>query len=176
MGLSPQRQLSRVRLLQKSAAETAALFNAKLSGGASPTPIILPTTDASVLEGIVTAYSHEVRRFKTAHRFPGGRRINNGKIAGLMTRILIRDGIDDLFVVVDPAFYGKGIDVAAGTFFVWHLACSIIAVDRDRMPADLRDDFLGAITVCDDASPELLCLALTALRTAFGDLKTRYED
>jgi hypothetical protein len=176
MPLSPVNRERRIRLLRKSASETATLFNAGIERQFGRTDAVAPSSSDAPFERIVDAYGLELDRFRRAHRFPHGRRIHNGKIVGLLTRILIRDGIEDVFVVGDSLLKHKGVNVAAGTFFVWHLACSIIAVDRERMPLFLRDDFMGAVSNCDDASPELLCLALTSLRVAFGDQGVGYAD
>jgi len=172
MPLSSAKRAQRLRLLTKSLVETAELFNKRIETDHGVPNAIGVTGDPARLEAVIDAYSLEVDRFKRAHGFSEGERINNGKIAGLMTRILVRDGVDGLFIVTDPHLRDAGLDVAAGTFFVWHLASSIVALDRGAMSASLRDDFLGAISRCDDASPELLCLAMAALREAFGDRET----
>jgi hypothetical protein len=137
---------------------------------------VIPSPQDEVFRAIVRAYDVEVDRFKQAHGYASGQRINNAKIAGLLVRVMIRDGIENVFVVPHERLKNHGIEVAAMVFFVWHITCAILAIRRDSLPPDFRRDFMGAVSGCDDASPELICLATAAVRTAFGDPAVALHD
>lgn len=176
MPLSSSKLQARFHLLRKSAAETAALFSARIEADTAIREAVIPCPDDDAFWELVRAYDREVDRFKRAHEYADGQRINNAKIAGLLVRVMVRDGIDGLFVVPHDRFKDSGLDVAAGFFFVWHLTCAVLAIGQDRLPKDFRRDFMGAIAGCEDVSPELICLAMSAIRTAFGDPAVTLQD
>lgn len=169
MPLSPSKLLRRLRLIEGSAREIATLFSAEFQQRYGIPNAVTVTADPGLLESIVAAYDREVDRFKAFHGYRPGERINSAKIAGLLVRVMIRDGIDGLFIVTHPRLAGRGLELSAGVYFVWHVVCAILAIAQDKLPPNFRRDFLGAIVECNDPSPELLCLTMAAIRTAFGD-------
>jgi len=176
MPLGPLKLQSRLRLIRASVRETAALFSREFQQNHNIPNAVAVTGNPALLEGIVAAYDREVDRFKAFHGYGPGDRINSAKIAALLVRVMVRDGIDGIFIIADPRLAGRGIDFSVGVYFVWHVVCAILAIQQGKLPENFRRDFQAAILECNDPSPELLCLTMAAIRTAFGDSTVNPED
>ncbi|MBF0392136.1 MAG: hypothetical protein HQL38_05600 [Alphaproteobacteria bacterium] len=178
MPLSDTKFNQRITLLQTSAEEVATLLTKRLTERLGPLPPgvipVRPTPRHEVFSDIVSRYSAELDCFKASH-FVDDRRANNSKIAGLLIRVLIGRGVEDLFVP-HPRLARFGLEVEAGIYFVWHLTCAILVIEQRRLEPGFKRDFLGAVASCDEMPREVACFATAALRKAFGDPRVDLDD
>jgi hypothetical protein len=176
MPIGHSRRMARFNLLQKSAIEVAKLFSDRVETDTKVIGAIVLTPRDDVFHTIVNAYDREVDQFKRFHGYREGQRINSSKIAGLLIRVMVRDGIDDVFVIPNPGLRDSGLDVHAGLYFVWHVACAILMIDQKKLPPDTRRDFTAAISTYDDVAPELICFAMANFQAAFGEPAMTLQD
>ncbi|MBC7906631.1 MAG: hypothetical protein H7Y60_07785 [Rhodospirillaceae bacterium] len=162
-----------------AASETAALFSANLLKCTGSHQAVMANPRDSVFSEFVTAYEVQVDCFKAKHGYKDGELINNAKIAGLMLRTLLLSESADEFFVISQRFANTGIIVQVVLVFCWVLTCAILGIDRNKMMVHSPgyfDDFLAAIWHTDNPEPELLCLAMDSLWTAFGHRHVVYAD
>lgn len=179
MPFSDLKREQRRRLVVHAASETAALFSADILKRTGVHQAVMANPREDVFSAFVKTYELQVDCFKAKHGYKDGELINNAKIAGLMLRALLLDGTTDDFFVISPRVAHTGVVVKVALVFSWVLTCAILGIDRAKMRAHAPgyfDDFLAAIWHTDNPEPELLCLAMDSLWTAFGHRFVSFED
>ncbi|MBC7951507.1 MAG: hypothetical protein H7Z12_06740 [Rhodospirillaceae bacterium] len=179
MPFTESKREQRRRLVVYAASETAALFSADLLKCTGSHQAVMASQREDVFSAFVAAYEFQVDCFKAKHAYKDGELINNAKITGLMLRTLLLSETADEFFVISPRFANTGIIVHVVLVFCWVLTCAILGIDRNKMRAHSPgyfDDFLAAIWHTDNPEPELLCLSMDSLWTAFGHRHVVFAD
>ena len=161
----------RRNLIEKAAKHTASFFSERALMRLGIANAVQANADFNVYQRVAEAYFIEVDAYKVRHKF-GRRRINNAKIAGILTYVLTRDGVDDFFIINDAA-RAKGYELFCSAHVVYHLVTSILACRE--LPREFREEF-GVCVLKYTADPEWLSLGKHGLRLGFGDLDVELED
>lgn len=152
--------IQRTHTVAVSASEAAEIVGRSLPSG--PAGAIAYSDVAA--GRIAEAYVGQLRTFKDRNKF-GASLANNAKIAGIMTYVISRDGIDDLFIVRGAT--PEWTRLMVGGFFAYHLICKILGIDLDRLTRDVRNDLMTCILKAN-ADVEWICMTMQALRLRFG--------
>lgn len=175
---------ARKNTLCKSADKTVSIINDGLKKEYNIKRDIV-SFNPEIIETFVKDYYDVLVMYKKKHNYSENGFINNSKIAGIFLYIIIRNGVDDLFIINDSSFEKSGIKAEVAAFFCWHFVCSFVGADENTTKDKYkRKLFYSAIVnveanTTSDAnkvSYDFSCVVFEWFRDAYGDTRFGTND